>query len=154
MMMAKTVLVATDFSPTSEDAVKLGHSLAETFGSELHLLHVVETPHFGPDGAERWGFSVADLGKRLETAAEAHLATLASSLEQTGTIERAVRVGHPFVEIIRYAREHDVGMIVMGTHGRGAVAHMLLGSVAEKVVRMAPCPVLTVRHPDTQFVLI
>ena len=62
-------------------------------------------------------------------------------------------MGQPFVEIIRYAREKNVDVIVMGTHGRGAVAHMLLGSVTEQVVRMASCPVLTVRDPGHEFIL-
>jgi nucleotide-binding universal stress UspA family protein len=61
--------------------------------------------------------------------------------------------GSPFVEIIRFAKSEDIDLIVMGSHGIGPVAHMLLGSVAEKVVRKAPCPVLTVRHPEHEFVM-
>ena len=61
--------------------------------------------------------------------------------------------GSPFVEIIRYAMSHDVDLIVMGTYGLGPIAHMLMGSVAEKVVRKAPCPVLTVRRPEHEFVM-
>jgi nucleotide-binding universal stress UspA family protein len=63
-----------------------------------------------------------------------------------------VRQGPPFLEIVRYAQEANIDLIVLGTHGRGGLAHMLLGSVAEKVVRKAPCPVLTVRHPEHEFV--
>jgi len=63
----------------------------------------------------------------------------------------SVSVGRPFAEIIAYAREHEIDMIVMGTHGRGAIAHMLLGSTTEKVVRKAPCAVLTVRAADQEF---
>ena len=63
-----------------------------------------------------------------------------------------VREGSPFYEIIRYAKEQDVDLIIMGTHGRGGLVHVLLGSVAEKVVRKSPCPVLTVRHPEHEFV--
>ncbi len=66
---------------------------------------------------------------------------------------RASGPGGPYVEIVRYAKERDIDLIVMGTHGRGFVAHMLMGSVAEKVVRRAPCPVLTVRHPEHDFVV-
>ena len=64
-----------------------------------------------------------------------------------------MRRGSPFVEIVRYAKSENIDLIVMGTHGRGPIAHMLLGSVAEKVVRKAPCPVLTVRHPEHEFVM-
>jgi nucleotide-binding universal stress UspA family protein len=66
---------------------------------------------------------------------------------------RAAGVGGPYVEIVRYAKERDIDIIVMGTHGRGFMAHMLMGSVAEKVVRKAPCAVLTVRHPEHEFVI-
>ena len=68
------------------------------------------------------------------------------------TIVKVVRQGPPFLEIVRYAQEANIDLIVLGTHGRGGLAHMLLGSVAEKVVRKAPCPVLTVRHPEHEFV--
>ena len=66
-------------------------------------------------------------------------------------IVRATRQGPPFLEIVRYAKENEIDMIVLGTHGRGGLAHMLMGSVAEKVVRKAPCPVLTVRPEGHQF---
>ena len=69
------------------------------------------------------------------------------------TIERVTAVGHDFVEILKYASGNGIDLIVMGTHGRGAVKHMLLGSVAEMVVRKAPCPVLTVRHPGYEFIM-
>jgi nucleotide-binding universal stress UspA family protein len=61
--------------------------------------------------------------------------------------------GSPFVEIVRYAKQHDIDLIVMGTHGRGPIAHMFMGSVAERVVRKATCPVLTVRSPEHEFVM-
>jgi len=67
-------------------------------------------------------------------------------------VQTAVREGAPFYEIVRFARELDVDLIVMGTHGHRGLAHVLLGSVTEKVVRKAPCPVLTVRHPEHEFV--
>jgi nucleotide-binding universal stress UspA family protein len=67
------------------------------------------------------------------------------------SVKRVVVMGKPFAEIIRYAREQAIDLIVLGTHGRSALGSMLLGGVAEKVVRKAPCAVLTVRHPDHQF---
>jgi nucleotide-binding universal stress UspA family protein len=67
-------------------------------------------------------------------------------------VQCLVREGTPFYEIITCAKELEVDLIILGTHGRGPFAHMLMGSVAEKVVRKAPCPVLTVRHPEHEFV--
>ena len=153
MSLLETILVPTDFSETSGVAVQYGCSLAETLQSTLHLVHVVESPHLSLGGAALWGYSLPAFIDRLEDAAENRMAALASEWEPTLTIERAARVGQPFVEIIRYAREKDVDVIVMGTRGRGAMAHLLLGSVAQKVVRMASCPVLTIRDPGHEFVL-
>ena len=91
----------------------------------------------------------------MRQAAHDELATLlAADDERDVRAEYALRtasVGGPYVEIVTFARENDIDMIVMGTHGRGFVAHMLMGSVAEKVVRKAPCPVLTVRLPEHKF---
>ena len=67
-------------------------------------------------------------------------------------MQTEVGVRAPFTEIIRFAKDKDIDLIVMGTHGHTGLAHVLLGSVAEKVVRKAPCPVLTVRHPEHEFV--
>ena len=66
---------------------------------------------------------------------------------------RAAGPGGPYLEIVRYAQERQIDLIVMGTHGHGFTSHMLTGSVAEKVVRKAPCPVLTVHHPEHEFVI-
>jgi nucleotide-binding universal stress UspA family protein len=67
-------------------------------------------------------------------------------------VHSEVREGNPFQEIVQFARDRDVDLIVMGTHGRSGLVHVLMGSVTEKVVRKAPCPVLTVRHPEHEFV--
>ena len=66
---------------------------------------------------------------------------------------RELRKGSPFLEIVRYAKDKNIDLIVLGTHGRSGLSHVLLGSVAERVVRKAPCPVLTVRHPEHEFVM-
>jgi len=87
--------------------------------------------------------------QRWVTEATAQLAALCPPDEQPPLqVVRAVEIGTPLVGIVRYARTHDIDLIVMGTHGRGAVQQLLLGSVAEHVVRQAPCPVLTVRNPN------
>lgn len=76
--------------------------------------------------------------------------------EHLQAVERVIHktvVGRPFLEIIRYAKEQQIDLIVLGTHGRGVLSHVLIGSVTERVVRKAPCPVLTVRHPEHEFVM-
>lgn len=153
MIAIKTILVPTDFSDTSEVALNYGRALAEAFGSALHVLHVVQDPYAQPWAAEAYGFSLGGLVEQWKQQSSDRLKELLPDAEVDRLrVQRLVVVGHPFVEIIQYAKEHSVDLIVMGTHGRGAVAHMLLGSVAEKVVRKAPCPVLTVRHPQHEFV--
>jgi len=95
--------------------------------------------------------------KSAPNAAHALLSSLLTAEEQQAIraeyVLRASGLGGPYVEIVRYAKERDIDLIVMGTHGRGFVAHMLMGSVTEKVVRRAPCPVLTVRHSEHDFVV-
>ena len=154
MLAIKTILVPTDFSEASEAAVKYGKALAEAFGSSLHLVHVVEDLLAHAWAAEVYVASMPSLREEIEKEATERLGTLVTNEERRHLgITTAIIAGSPFLEIIRYARAHDVDLIVIGTHGRGPVAHMLLGSVAEKVVRKAPCPVLTVRPAQHEFVM-
>lgn len=140
------ILVPTDFSETADTALYYGKQLAQQCEAELHLVHVVEdpmllagSPALGPgpipeahdDTATRERLEqllTPDDRKRLKT--EVHVIS-----------------GNPGSVIPRYALDGEFELIVMGTHGRGPFSHMLMGSVAEKVVRSAPCPVLTIRHP-------
>lgn len=147
MISIKTILVPTDFSDASAAAQRYACALAEALDSRVHLLHVVQDPYVQPWAAEAFGVSLAGVLERWEQDARTQLDQLRGSSDR---VECVTRVGHPFVEILNYATENQVDLIVMGTHGRGPVAHMLLGSVAERVVRKAPCPVLTVRPGETQ----
>jgi len=149
----QTILAPTDFSDTSALALDYATALAESFGASLHLLHVVEPAVLNPAGLELWGFPLASLIDQLELSAETRMAALGTEAEPRVPITRIARVGQPFVEILRYARDHAADLIVTGTHGRGAVEHLLLGSVAEQVVRAPTCPVLTVRLPGHRFVM-
>ena len=148
MLTFRNILVPTDFSETSEHAFTYATGLAQSFKAKLHVLHVLPDPHSQPWSIETPGVATTGLIQTWENDAKKRLASLV-----LGDIDRELltQVGHPFVRIVRYAREHKIDLIVMGTHGRGPIGHMLLGSVAEKVVRKAPCPVLTVRHPEHLF---
>ncbi|HOG28766.1 MAG TPA: universal stress protein [Vicinamibacterales bacterium] len=146
MLSLKTVLVPTDFSEASEAALRYGKAMAEAFGASLHLVHVMEDLLAQAWAAEVYVASMPQLREEIDKESRHRLAAMLTDEERRRyRVETALLAGNPFVEIVRYAKARDVDLIVMGTHGRGPIAHMLLGSVAEKVVRKAPCPVLTVR---------
>ena len=148
MIPPKTVLVATDFSDASGLALIYARDLARRCGSALHLLHVVTDADVSPGTEALWGFSEAEVQRRWVDEAKAKLAGLCPADEQTALpVRTTVEIGPPADGIVRYAGEHRIDLIVMGTRGRGAVQQLLLGSVAADVVRRAPCPVLTVRDP-------
>lgn len=147
-MTLERVLFPTDFSETSQQAFEYACDLARRFDAGLHLLHVVQDPRSQAWAGETSGIVIPDLLEAWRADAQRRLGELSPEGVRT---ERAIRVGHAFVEIVQYAGANGIDLIVMGTHGRGPVKHMLLGSVAEKVVRKAPCPVLTVRAADHAF---
>jgi nucleotide-binding universal stress UspA family protein len=140
------VLVATDFEPASEAALEYGRALARTFGARLHLLHVAENQFLRPSPTDPAVIKAAymrSLNERLTADDREALGARAVLEVSDETADK----------IVQYARREAIDLIVMGTHGRGAIAQVLVGSVAERVVRTAPCPVLTVRHPEHEFVI-
>lgn len=154
MLTLKTVLVPTDFSEASESALRYGKAMAEAFGASLHVVHVMEDLLAHAWAAEVYVSSMPQLRDEIEKESRQRLGALLTETERaTLRAETTLLAGNPFLEIIRYAKAHGVDLIVMGTHGRGPIAHMLLGSVAEKVVRKSPCPVLTVREAQHEFVM-
>ena len=145
MIALKHVLVATDFSGVSEAALTYGRALARTFRADLHLLHVMENPFLRPMVADPLTLKAAiysRLNARLTDAdrAELHARAVVEVSDQPADV------------IVEYAHGFGIDLIVTGTHGRRGAAHALMGSVAERVVRTATCPVLTVRHPEREFV--
>lgn len=142
------ILVPTDFSQTADAALEYAFVLAAAFGASLQLLHVLDDPFVVDGMAAEAGIAEApalrtavmnDARERLR-----HRATRSQAIP----IETDVLFGHGARTIAEYAAARGMDLIVMGTHGRTGFAHLLLGSVAERLVRMAPCPVLTVRHPE------
>ena len=153
MIDLKRILVPTDFSKHSQNALTYATAFAEKFGAELYLLHVVQDLALYVPDALALGTPVSPPMEQFTSAAQDALGRLiADNGLERFKVHPEVREGTPFYEIIRYAREADVDLIVMATHGHSGLAHVLLGSVTEKVVRKSPCPVLTVRHPEHEFV--
>ena len=149
MIRLKRILVPTDFSETSQAAVRYGVALARAFAAKLYLLHIPEHP----GEAAETEFPIG-LFETMKNAAHDRLGRLLTEVETRELKpEYAMRLGVPSDEIVQHALDHEIDLIVMGTHGREGVARVLVGSVAEKVVRRAPCPVMTVHHPEHEFVL-
>ena len=146
MPAIQNILAPVDLSEGSATAFRYAQTLGTACGSTVYALYVMDNPHLTPGGASLWEFSLPDLVKRLEQAANERLEEFISDLREPGPrIETLARVGSPSAEITRCAGENSIDLIVIGTHGRSGVAHALLGSVAERVMRSAPCPVVTVR---------
>ena len=152
MILLKKILVATDFGEASDSALSYGRDLARTYGAKLHVLHVAENlfARYRDDGSM---VVLPQMQTDVENAARKRLEGLVTDEDRTMLrAEPVVLTALGTAEaIVEYAKAHTVDIIVMGTHGRRALSHLLMGSVAERVVRMAPCPVLTVRHPEHEF---
>lgn len=152
MIKITKILVATDFSETSASALNYGREFARTFGATLHVLHVVERALMwaGPEAA---GIDFVQLQAQLEAEARKTIERIVTDEDRAQLkAVTAVRHGSPAFEIAAHAKAEAVDLILVGTHGRGTIGHLLMGSVAEKLVRIAPCPVLTVHHPEHEFI--
>ena len=138
--MFARILVPTDFGPASEGALTYGRELAHRFDSALHLIHVTENPFL------RAG--VGDRRSLEDTAARWLQERLTEADRRKGAVAVVEQSDEPAKEILRYAKSAKIDLIVMGTHGRTGLARLALGSVAEAVVRAAPCPVLTMHASE------
>jgi len=148
----KKILVPTDFSDSAHHALTYGTSFAREYGAELVLLHVVENLTVGY-ASDLFPVPMAEVFQEISGYARAELAKLGAEAREKGvSVREEVVQGKPSAEIIRFAREGDVDMIVLGTHGKGMLDQALFGSTTERVVRRAPCPVLTVRQAEHEFV--
>lgn len=145
------ILVPTDFSAPSNAALALAKKLAAMSGASLHLMHVLEDPFTTSAYATEFhALPPADLREKWLEGARTLLSTQLPPEEQTSFRSTEVVIfGSPARAIVEHAKANGIDLIVMGTHGRGGVDHLLMGSVAERVVRSAECPVLTVRDNGT-----
>lgn len=151
----KKILCPTDFSENAEHALKYALTLAAMTKAEVELLRVVE-PIAYPQAYEPYDtqFNAAELAMEIEAAMKKELDERVAVLkEELPNVTGRLTTGNPFLEIIQAAKDGGADLIVMGTHGRTGLAHVLMGSVAAKVVRKAACPVLTVKHPEHEFVM-
>jgi nucleotide-binding universal stress UspA family protein len=154
MLGPTNILVPIDFSSTSDAALRYGRELAATFGATLHVLHAVGDavtlgavpPAYGPE----LGTVVVELEADARARLREWLSREARNAE-VPTRDVVITSMSPANAILTYANDQAIDLIVMGTHGRGAVAHFLLGGVTDSVVRSAPCPVLTVRHVERDW---
>jgi nucleotide-binding universal stress UspA family protein len=140
------ILVPVDFSPHAERAFGYATTVAQRFGATLGLVHVVEDPYVtGAWNTEVYVPNVGEILEQLIAGAEQELAARRRRATALGlTAETAVLSGRPAHAIVEHAKEGGFDLIVMGTHGRTGLSHVVMGSVAERVVQKAPCPVLTV----------
>ncbi len=152
MVVLKNVLVATDFSEPSVVAMAYGRDLARSYGSSLHVLHVVEDvmTRYGPE----MGIISPQVQADLEATARRDLETAITDDDRRTLTVMSVVETHTNIPggIVDYARRNQIDLIVVGTHGRGAMKQLLMGSVAERVVRTVPCPVLAVRERERDFI--
>ena len=142
----KKILCPVDYSVCSNEALKQAVSLAQRDKAKLYLIHVIDIRMYGheaPLSFEMPKPSEETLKKVREELANSVLKDAKGKVD----VETIVSMGIPAVEIINAAKEKGVDLIVMGTHGRTGIAHVVIGSVAENVVRKSHCPVLTVKHP-------
>ena len=154
MIALNNILVTTDFGEASDAALRYGRELAERFGATLHVLHVAENVAIATLGAETFAAVAPRLQEQIEENARKTLDELLIDSDRSGPVTRPVVLtsSSPAFAIVDYARDHDIHLIVIGTNGRGALEHFLMGSVAERVVRLAVCPVLTVRRHERDFI--
>lgn len=152
MKAIRKILVPIDFSPNAGEATEWATELARRYDASLTILHVVQPVSYAvPEGYIAPSPTVlaemmTDLGQSLEAAKK----KIEASAPGVPVITELIQ-GVPFAEIVQFAREGDFDLMVMGTHGRTGLKHALLGSVAEKVARKAPCAVLTVRMREHRF---
>jgi len=155
MIAIRKVLVATDFSAPSETALNYARAMARAFGAQLHVMHVFEPLWITSADVVGGGVALATMIQGLEDTAKKQLeeAVTEEDRRELKAVPVMMTSESPAREIAKYANDQKVDLVVIGTHGRSGLTRLLIGSVAEKIVRLAPCPVLTVHHPEHEFVM-
>ena len=152
MIVLKRILVPVDFEQESLHALNYGRELARQFSATVHVLNVISDVFSLRGGTEGTLTAFPRLQSNFEETAREGLEMLIRADDCTASTNTVVVTSStPAHAIVTYARDAEIDLIVMGTHGRGGTSGVLMGSVAERVVRTAPCPVLTVRRPEHEF---
>lgn len=148
--MFKKILCPVDFSEFTDQILTYAVNIAKRFDSELHLIHVIPNlNYFTPYESFLTPENLVAIERNIEGEVGKDFDKITKKLDLP--FKRIIKTGVTFVEIIDYIKDQGVDLVVMGTHGRSGIEHILIGSVAEKVVRKSPCPVLTVRPKDKAF---
>lgn len=146
MKIPHRILMGTDFSDYSKEALDYAVLFAKHFGAELYLLHVLDVPTYIPGVASVTGPDFSELIRSLREGERKRLEALAGEVRQNGVVVHLIlKEGTPFREIPKVVKEVSADLIVLGTHGRTGLDRFMMGSVAERVARRAPCPILLVK---------
>ena len=149
--MFTKILVPLDFSDYTDEIMNVAVQIAEKFASAIHLLHVIPNmDYFTPYESFLSAENLVNMQREIEREVGRDMEEVAKKIKDI-PVTKAIHTGVAFLEIIDYVRSEKMDLVVMGTHGRGGLEHILIGSVAEKVVRKSPCPVLTVRPAGKKF---
>lgn len=152
MIHIKNILCPIDYSICSEKALAYAIEFAEKYRAKLYLVHVLDIRIYDINEPDIYQVNMVD----QETIGKLRERLLRCVNEETKgrvAVEAVVVQGVPFVEIIKASKDYIIDLIVLGTHGRTGLSHAIMGSVAEKVVRKAPCPVLTIKNPEHDFIM-
>jgi nucleotide-binding universal stress UspA family protein len=146
-MVPKKILLCTDFSENSRGAQQLAVDYAQAFGAQLVILHVINSSRIGyPSLEERIPIDIKETLNRIQDAVDKALGLVCAECTSSSLdVKTYSRMGTPAREIVRFAQEESVQLIITGTHGWTGFKHLIMGSTAENVVRTATCPVITVR---------
>ncbi len=153
MIDIKKILVPTDFSEYSRKSIKYGISLAEQYNAEVYVLYVFDDRIF--DESLFILYTENEMRQNRKKVYNEQLEKIVCDIHSKSPqleLHRKLKVGIAFVEIIKFAKAENIDLIIMSSHGRTGISHLLIGSTTEKVVRKAPCPVLTVRPKEHEFV--
>ena len=150
--MFKKIVYPVDFSDYAGEILEYAVAMAKKFDAELHLIHVIPNlNYFTPYESFLTPENLVAIERNIEKDVAEDFDKLTKDLDIP--VKRVVKTGVTFLEIIDYVKEAGIELVVMGTHGRTGIEHILIGGVAEKVVRKSPCPVLTIRPRDKKFVM-